>query len=161
MRAVGRELGLPEEIVARQPLPARPGHPDRRGKSPPTAGHAAPCQLDCARRADRGRSGQPDLAVFPPVVLLRRIVRSVGVQGDNRTYGHPIVLRPVSSEDAMTADSTGCPTRCWSAFRRPASPTKCLVNRVVLDITSKPPGTIEWESPNSFRSVGVQSYDSR
>ena len=79
-----------------------------------------------------------------PVVLLAD-VRSVGVQGDGRTYGHPVVLRPVTSEDAMTADWARLPTTCWRGSR-PGSPTRCReVNRVVLDVTCKPPGTIEWE----------------
>jgi len=72
-------------------------------------------------------------------------VRSVGVQGDGRTYGHPIVLRPVTSDDAMTADWAKLP---WELLEKISTriTNECVeVNRVVLDITSKPPATIEWE----------------
>src|SRR5690606_20820730 len=81
-----------------------------------------------------------------PVVLLAD-VRSVGVQGDGRTYGHPIVLRPVSSEDAMTADWTRLPYDVLSKISNRITNEVRDVNRVVLDVTSKPPGTIEWECP--------------
>ena len=79
-----------------------------------------------------------------PVVLLAD-VRSVGVQGDGRTYGHPIVLRPVSSEDAMTADWTRAALRRAGTISTRITNEVREVNRVVLDVTSKPPGTIEWE----------------
>jgi GMP synthase (glutamine-hydrolysing) len=79
-----------------------------------------------------------------PVVLLAD-VRSVGVQGDGRTYGHPIVLRPVSSEDAMTADWSRLPYDVLAKISTRITNEVREVNRVVLDITSKPPGTIEWE----------------
>jgi GMP synthase (glutamine-hydrolysing) len=79
-----------------------------------------------------------------PVVLLAD-VRSVGVQGDGRTYGHPIVLRPVSSEDAMTADWTRLPYDVLERISTRVTNEVREVNRVVLDVTSKPPGTIEWE----------------
>ena len=79
-----------------------------------------------------------------PVVLLAK-VRSVGVQGDGRTYGHPIVLRPVSSEDAMTADWSRLPYEILEKISTRITNEVHEVNRVVLDITSKPPGTIEWE----------------
>ena len=79
-----------------------------------------------------------------PVVLLAD-VRSVGVQGDGRTYGHPIVLRPVSSEDAMTADWTRVPYEVLEIISTRITNEVPDVNRVVLDVTSKPPGTIEWE----------------
>lgn len=79
-----------------------------------------------------------------PVVLLAD-VRSVGVQGDGRTYGHPIVLRPVSSEDAMTADWTRLPYDTLAKISNRITNEVPDVNRVVLDVTSKPPGTIEWE----------------
>jgi GMP synthase (glutamine-hydrolysing) len=79
-----------------------------------------------------------------PVVLLAD-VRSVGVQGDGRTYGHPIVLRPVSSEDAMTADWSRLPYDVLARISNRITNEVPEVNRVVLDITSKPPGTIEWE----------------
>ena len=79
-----------------------------------------------------------------PVVLLAD-VRSVGVQGDGRTYGHPIVLRPVSSEDAMTADWTRLPYDVLARISTRITNEVPEVNRVTLDVTSKPPGTIEWE----------------
>src|SRR5690606_305725 len=79
-----------------------------------------------------------------PVVLLAD-VRSVGVQGDGRTYGHPIVLRPVSSEDAMTADWTRVPEDVVARSSNRTTNEVDGVNRVVLDGTSKPPGTSEWE----------------
>ena len=79
-----------------------------------------------------------------PVVLLAD-VRSVGVMGDGRTYGHPIVLRPVSSEDAMTADWTRLPYDLLATISNRITNEVDGVNRVVLDVTSKPPGTIEWE----------------
>jgi GMP synthase (glutamine-hydrolysing) len=79
-----------------------------------------------------------------PVVLLAE-VRSVGVQGDGRTYGHPIVLRPVTSEDAMTADWAKLPNDFLTRVSNRITNEVAGVNRVILDITSKPPGTIEWE----------------
>ena len=79
-----------------------------------------------------------------PVVLLAD-VRSVGVQGDGRTYGHPVVLRPVTSEDAMTADWARIPDDVLSRISNRITNEVDGVNRVVLDVTSKPPGTIEWE----------------
>ena len=79
-----------------------------------------------------------------PVVLLAD-VRSVGVQGDGRTYGHPVVLRPVSSEDAMTADFSRLPYEILAQVSTRITNEVREVNRVVLDVTSKPPGTIEWE----------------
>jgi GMP synthase (glutamine-hydrolysing) len=79
-----------------------------------------------------------------PVVLLAD-VRSVGVQGDGRTYGHPVVLRPVVSEDAMTADWARLPAALLERISTRITNEVREVNRVVLDVTSKPPGTIEWE----------------
>jgi GMP synthase (glutamine-hydrolysing) len=79
-----------------------------------------------------------------PVVLLAD-VRSVGVQGDGRTYGHPVVLRPVSSEDAMTADWSRLPYDVIARISTRITNEVPEINRVVLDVTSKPPGTIEWE----------------
>jgi GMP synthase (glutamine-hydrolysing) len=79
-----------------------------------------------------------------PVVLLAD-VRSVGVQGDGRTYGHPVVLRPVTSEDAMTADWARLPYDLLEKISTRITNEVAEVNRVTLDITSKPPGTIEWE----------------
>ncbi|MEN4476107.1 glutamine-hydrolyzing GMP synthase [Mycolicibacterium cosmeticum] len=143
VRAVGRELGLPEEIVARQPFPG-PGLGIR------IVGEVTASRLDTLRRADAIAREELTTAGLDhqiwqcPVVLLAD-VRSVGVQGDGRTYGHPIVLRPVSSEDAMTADWTRVPYDVLERISTRITNEVPEVNRVVLDITSKPPGTIEWE----------------
>jgi len=143
VRAVGRELGLPEEIVARQPFPG-PGLGIR------IVGEVTEARLETLRRADSiareelTAAGLDNQIWQCPVVLLGD-VRSVGVQGDNRTYGHPIVLRPVSSEDAMTADWTRVPYDVLERISTRITNEVAEVNRVVLDITSKPPGTIEWE----------------
>jgi GMP synthase (glutamine-hydrolysing) len=143
VRAVGRELGLPEEIVARQPFPG-PGLGIR------IVGEVTAQRLETLRRADSiareelTAAGLDALIWQCPVVLLAD-VRSVGVQGDNRTYGHPIVLRPVSSEDAMTADWTRVPYEVLERISTRITNEVAEVNRVVLDVTSKPPGTIEWE----------------
>ncbi|MBV7294732.1 glutamine-hydrolyzing GMP synthase [Corynebacterium sp. TAE3-ERU12] len=143
VRAVGRELGLPEEIVGRQPFPG-PGLGIR------IIGAVDAERLDTLRRADAiaraemTAAGLDDTVWQCPVVLLAD-VRSVGVQGDGRTYGHPIVLRPVTSEDAMTADWTRVPYETLEKISTRITNEVPEVNRVVLDITSKPPGTIEWE----------------
>ncbi|MGO4442522.1 glutamine-hydrolyzing GMP synthase [Mycobacterium sp. 2YAF39] len=143
VRAVGRELGLPEEIVARQPFPG-PGLGIR------IVGEVTAQRLDTLRRADTiareelTAAGLDNQIWQCPVVLLAG-VRSVGVQGDGRTYGHPIVLRPVSSEDAMTADWTRVPYEVLERISTRITNEVREVNRVVLDVTSKPPGTIEWE----------------
>jgi len=143
VRAVGRELGLPEEIVGRQPFPG-PGLGIR------IIGEVTAERLDTLRCADSiareelTAAGQDAQIWQCPVVLLAD-VRSVGVQGDGRTYGHPIVLRPVSSEDAMTADWTRIPYEVLERISTRITNEVPEVNRVVLDVTSKPPGTIEWE----------------
>jgi len=143
VRAVGRELGLPEEIVARQPFPG-PGLAIR------IVGEVTAARLETLRRADSIAREELTAAGLDqqiwqcPVVLLADI-RSVGVQGDGRTYGHPIVLRPVSSEDAMTADWTRVPYEVLERISTRITNEVGEVNRVVLDVTSKPPGTIEWE----------------
>ncbi|CKN67623.1 glutamine amidotransferase [Mycobacterium tuberculosis] len=143
VRAVGRELGLPEEIVARQPFPG-PGLGIR------IVGEVTAKRVDTLRHADSivreelTAAGLDNQIWQCPVVLLAD-VRSVGVQGDGRTYGHPIVLRPVSSEDAMTADWTRVPYEVLERISTRITNEVAEVNRVVLDITSKPPATIEWE----------------
>jgi GMP synthase (glutamine-hydrolysing) len=143
VRAIGRELGLPELIVGRQPFPG-PGLGIR------IVGEVTKERLDLLRAADAIVRAELTAAGLDqdiwqcPVVLLAD-VRSVGVQGDGRTYGHPIVLRPVSSEDAMTADWTRVPYDVLAKISNRITNEVKDVNRVVLDITSKPPGTIEWE----------------
>ena len=143
VRAIGRELGLPEVIVGRQPFPG-PGLGIR------IVGEVTADRLEILRdanaiaREELTRAGLDGEIWQCPVVLLAD-VRSVGVQGDGRTYGHPIVLRPVSSEDAMTADWTRLPYDVLSKISNRITNEVREVNRVVLDVTSKPPGTIEWE----------------
>ncbi|WP_259180005.1 glutamine-hydrolyzing GMP synthase [Mycetocola sp. BIGb0189] len=143
VRAIGRELGLPEVIVGRQPFPG-PGLGIR------IVGEVTRERLDLLRKADAivraelTEAGLDQEIWQCPVVLLAD-VRSVGVQGDGRTYGHPIVLRPVSSEDAMTADWTRLPYDVLAKISNRITNEVEGVNRVVLDVTSKPPGTIEWE----------------
>ncbi|MGC5343358.1 glutamine-hydrolyzing GMP synthase [Streptomyces sp. DT171] len=143
VRMVGQELGLPEEIVQRQPFPG-PGLGIR------IVGEVTKDRLDLLREADSIAREELTAAGLDrdiwqcPVVLLAD-VRSVGVQGDGRTYGHPIVLRPVSSEDAMTADWSRLPYETLAKISTRITNEVADVNRVVLDVTSKPPGTIEWE----------------
>ena len=142
VRRVGEELGLPEEIVWRQPFPG-PGLAVR------IIGEVTPERLDLLRAADQ--------VVFQEIKragLLREIwqsfavlpaVRSVGVMGDERTYGYPIVLRAVTSEDAMTADWARLESDLLERISNRIVNEVPGINRVVYDITSKPPGTIEWE----------------
>jgi GMP synthase (glutamine-hydrolysing) len=143
VRAVGLELGVPEAIVWRQPFPG-PGLGIR------IIGEVTAERLEILRAADAVAREELTKAGLDrdiwqcPVVLLAD-VRSVGVQGDGRTYGHPIVLRPVSSEDAMTADWSRLPYEVLATISNRITNTVPEVNRVVLDVTSKPPGTIEWE----------------
>jgi GMP synthase (glutamine-hydrolysing) len=143
VRRVGEELGLPAEIVWRQPFPG-PGLAIR------IVGAVTRDRLDVLREADAIAREELSAAGLDreiwqcPVVLLAD-VRSVGVQGDGRTYGHPAVLRPVSSEDAMTADWTRVPYDVLARISTRITNEVREINRVVLDVTSKPPGTIEWE----------------
>jgi GMP synthase (glutamine-hydrolysing) len=143
VRMVGQELGLPEEIVQRQPFPG-PGLGIR------IVGEVTRERLDVLRAADAIAREELTAAGLDreiwqcPVVLLAD-VRSVGVQGDGRTYGHPVVLRPVSSEDAMTADWSRLPYDVLGRISTRITNEVRDINRVTLDITSKPPGTIEWE----------------
>jgi GMP synthase (glutamine-hydrolysing) len=143
VRAIGRELGVPEVIVSRQPFPG-PGLGIR------IIGEVTEERLNILRKADAIARAELTKAGLDgeiwqcPVVLLAD-VRSVGVQGDGRTYGHPVVLRPVSSEDAMTADWTRIPYDVLSVISNRITNEVDDINRVVLDVTSKPPGTIEWE----------------
>jgi len=143
VRAIGAELGLPAEIVQRHPFPG-PGLGIR------IVGEVTKERLDLLRDADAivreeltaaGKDGE----IWQCPVVLLADVRSVGVQGDGRSYGHPIVLRPVSSEDAMTADWSRLPFELLAKISNRITNEVEGVNRVVLDVTSKPPGTIEWE----------------
>jgi GMP synthase (glutamine-hydrolysing) len=142
VRRVGEELGLPEEIVWRQPFPG-PGLAVR------VVGEVTRDRLEILRGADEvvlqeiKRAGMmreiwQSFAVLPAI-------RSVGVMGDERTYGYPIVLRAVTSEDAMTADWARLPYDLLERISNRIVGEVPGVNRVVYDITSKPPGTIEWE----------------
>ncbi len=143
VRRVGLDLGLPEEIVWRHPFPG-PGLAIR------IIGAVDEDRLRILRAADaiartELSSAGLDREVWQFPVVLLADVRSVGVQGDGRTYGHPIVLRPVSSEDAMTADWSRLPYDLIARISTRITNEVPEVNRVVLDVTSKPPGTIEWE----------------
>ncbi|WP_445263021.1 glutamine-hydrolyzing GMP synthase [Pseudokineococcus sp. 1T1Z-3] len=143
VRAVGAELGLPEAIVWRQPFPG-PGLGIR------IIGEVTRERLDTLRAADEIvreelTAAGLDRSIWQCPVVLLADVRSVGVQGDGRTYGHPVVLRPVSSDDAMTADWSRLPHDLLARISTRITNEVDEVNRVVLDVTSKPPGTIEWE----------------
>ena len=143
VRAIGTELGLPDEIVWRQPFHG-PGLGIR------IIGEITKERLDLLREADAiareelSKAGLDRDIWQCPVVLLAD-VHSVGVQGDERTYGSPIVLRPVSSEDAMTADWSRVPYDVLATISTRITNECRQINRVVLDCTSKPPATIEWE----------------
>jgi len=143
VRAVGSELGLPERLVWRQPFPG-PGRAIRV-----VGGEATRERLDLLREADHilqdeiRRAGLyrdlwQSFCVLPDI-------RTVGVQGDERTYGHVVVIRAVTSDDAMTADWARLPYDLLETIASRMINELREVNRVVLDITSKPPGTIEWE----------------
>ncbi len=143
VRLVGEQLGLPAEIVWRHPFPG-PGLGIR------IVGEVTKERLDILRAADAIAREEltranldRDIWQFPVVLLAD--VRSVGVQGDGRTYGHPIVLRPVTSEDAMTADWARLPYDVLERISTRITNEVAEINRVTVDITSKPPGTIEWE----------------
>jgi GMP synthase (glutamine-hydrolysing) len=143
VRKVGSELGLPDEIVWRQPFPG-PGLGVR------IIGEVTRERADLLRRADaivREEVHEAGLEreVWQVFAVLLADVRSVGVQGDERTYGHPIVIRAVTSDDAMTADWARLPADLLERVSSRITNEVAGVNRVVYDITSKPPGTIEWE----------------
>ncbi|MDN5563905.1 MAG: glutamine-hydrolyzing GMP synthase [Luteococcus sp.] len=143
VRAAGMQLGLPEKLVYRHPFPG-PGLGIR------IIGEVTRERLDILREADfiardeLTKAGL-DRSIWQFPVVLLADVRSVGVQGDGRTYGHPIVLRPVTSEDAMTADWGRLPYEVLEKMSTRITNEVREVNRVVVDITSKPPATIEWE----------------
>ncbi len=143
VRLVGEQLGLPPELVWRHPFPG-PGLGIR------IIGEVTFERLEILREADAiareelTKAGlDRDIWQFPVVLLAD--VRSVGVQGDGRTYGHPVVLRPVTSEDAMTADWARLPYDVIETISTRITNEVREVNRVAIDVTSKPPGTIEWE----------------
>ncbi|MFT4189307.1 MAG: glutamine-hydrolyzing GMP synthase [Aeromicrobium sp.] len=143
VREVGRQLGIPEAIVGRHPFPG-PGLAIRIVGAVDAERLAILREADAIVREETTAAGlDGDVWQFPVVLLAD--VRSVGVQGDGRTYGHPIVLRPVSSEDAMTADWSRLPYELLERISTRITNEVREVNRVVLDVTSKPPGTIEWE----------------
>ena len=142
VRAVGEELGLPEHIVWRQPFPG-PGLAVR------IVGEVTPERAEILRNADAvvveevKRAGLyrelwQSFAVLPAV-------RTVGVMGDGRTYAYPIIIRAVTSDDAMTADWARLPYDVVETIANRLINEVDGVNRVALDVTSKPPGTIEWE----------------
>lgn len=143
VREVGRQLGIPEAIVARHPFPG-PGLAIRIIGAVDAERLAILRAADAIVREETTAAGLDGEIWQFPVVLLAD-VRSVGVQGDGRTYGHPVVLRPVSSEDAMTADWSRLPHEVLERISTRITNEVAEVNRVVLDVTSKPPGTIEWE----------------
>ena len=142
VRAIGRKIGVPEQIVARQPFPG-PGLALR------IIGDVTKERLDILRKAD---------AIFREELFTAKLkdvpaqyfavlpdIRSVGVQGDARTYGHPIILRAVSTLDFMTADWSRIPHELLARISTRITNEVAGVNRVAYDITSKPPGTVEWE----------------
>jgi GMP synthase (glutamine-hydrolysing) len=142
VRRVGEELGLPEEIVWRQPFPG-PGLAVRIiGEVTPdkvaTLQHADAVVREELRRAGLEREIWQAFAVLPDI-------RSVGVMGDERTYAHPVIVRAVTSEDAMTADWARLPYDLLETLSSRIINEVPGINRVAYDITSKPPGTIEWE----------------
>ncbi len=142
VRMVGSALGLPEEIVQRQPFPG-PGLGVRIiGEVTPdkveTLQHADFIVREELAKAGLEREIWQSFAVLPDI-------RSVGVMGDERTYGWPIIIRAVTSEDAMTADWARIPYDVLEAMSSRVINEVPGVNRVAYDITSKPPGTIEWE----------------
>ncbi|NND74733.1 MAG: glutamine-hydrolyzing GMP synthase [Ilumatobacter sp.] len=143
VRALGTELGLPDEMVWRQPFPG-PGLGVR------IIGEVTPERVALLQEADaivreELRAAGLEREIWQSYAALLADVRSVGVMGDERTYGHPIVIRAVTSDDAMTADWARVPYDTLETMSQRIINEVPGVNRVVYDITSKPPGTIEWE----------------
>ncbi len=143
VRQVGLELGLPGNLVWRHPFPG-PGLAIR------ILGEVTPKRLAIVRQADaivaeEMASAGLERSVWQFPVILLANVKSVGVQGDSRTYSHPIVLRPVNSDDGMTADWARLPYDVLERISTRITNEVPRVNRVLLDLTSKPPGSIEWE----------------
>lgn len=143
VRAIGAELGLPDSIVWRQPFPG-PGLAVR------IIGEITYDRVEILRSADRIVSEEIERAkltrnLWQSFAILAAGLKTVGVMGDERTYGYPVVLRAVTSDDAMTADWARLPYEVLEAISSRIIAEVRGVNRVVYDITSKPPGTIEWE----------------
>jgi GMP synthase (glutamine-hydrolysing) len=143
VRRVGEELGLPEEIVRRQPFPG-PGLAVR------IVGEVTADRLRTVRAADRVvreeiRRAGLERDTWQAFCVLLADVRTVGVMGDGRTYDSPVIVRVVTSEDAMTADWARLPHELLERISARIVREVPGVNRVAYDITSKPPGTIEWE----------------
>jgi GMP synthase (glutamine-hydrolysing) len=142
VRRVGVELGLPEDVVMRQPFPG-PGLAVR------VIGEVTAERLETLRAADTIYLDEIRRAGLDPLLwqwfAVLPTVRTVGVMGDDRTYAHPIILRAVTSEDAMTADWARIPFDVLARISARIVNEVPGVNRVAYDITSKPPGTIEWE----------------
>jgi GMP synthase (glutamine-hydrolysing) len=142
VRALGTELGLPDEIVWRQPFPG-PGLAVRIIGEVTESNVALLQHADAIVRAEIAAAGL-EREIWQAFAVLADI-RSVGVMGDERTYGHPIIIRAVTSEDAMTADWARLPHELLEKLSSRIINEVAGVNRVAYDITSKPPGTIEWE----------------
>jgi len=143
VRALGTELGLPDEMVWRQPFPG-PGLGVR------IIGEVTPERVALLQEADaivrhELTAAGLERAIWQSYAALLADVRSVGVMGDERTYGNPIVIRAVTSDDAMTADWARIPYETLEIMSQRIINEVDGVNRVTYDITSKPPGTIEWE----------------
>ncbi len=143
VRKVGEQLGLPEEIVWRQPFPG-PGLGVR------IIGEVTPERLATLRHADaivreEVKAAGLERDIWQAFAVLAADVRSVGVMGDERSYAAPIIIRAVTSDDAMTADWARLPYEVLERLSSRIVNEVAGVNRVAYDITSKPPGTIEWE----------------
>jgi GMP synthase (glutamine-hydrolysing) len=142
VRAIGEQLGLPEEIVWRQPFPG-PGLAVR------IIGEVTQERLDLLRAADaivteEIRRAGLERSIWQAFGVLPAI-KTVGVQGDGRTYAHPLIVRAVTSEDAMTADWARLPYEVLERISSRVINEVTGINRVAYDISSKPPATIEWE----------------